>query len=280
MHLASGLAMQGFGLPRVYWNDDAGTSLTIDGRVITIAGLKDMVATEIAEAEEVFESLLCGVEESTLGLKYDHIIDSLANTSVSYSFLTDSLNPFVHMRHPLIKAFLTDPHLQGTFNAPSLEGSVRWKQAKCRSWLIKCKTLLEHLFVLIHLTYGQPARGEELAITKICNTPWRPRNLYAVNGRIVLIGGYHKSLSNTGQDKIIPRALPDAVGSLLLRYLALIRPVEQVWASKYFDANGAQLYSTHLFVAYGRRWDGADLSGILKRHTSERLKVPLGLSEW
>jgi len=78
---------------------------------------------------------------------------------------------------------------------------------------------LDYLLVACHILGGQPPRGSELLRLRITQTAESDRNLFLLNGQVVMVLRYHKGQPKSGMKKIIPRFLPAQVGKLVLCYL-------------------------------------------------------------
>ncbi|KAK9238672.1 hypothetical protein V1525DRAFT_400209 [Lipomyces kononenkoae] len=79
---------------------------------------------------------------------------------------------------------------------------LSWKQD-----ILKSSTkLLEGLFLLMHLTYGSPARMTEINTWKHVNSVNGPRNIYCHTRG--LLGLYNKTTSLTGMERVIVHLVP------------------------------------------------------------------------
>lgn len=102
---------------------------------------------------------------------------------------------------------------------------------KGEKWLSRAKELQKQLFVLIHVTYGQPTRAEELAQLRVDNSFWNQRNVFwsKAHRTIMLLSQYNKNRERSHHDHYVARFLPLDVSMMLSAYLSMIRPVE-MWA--------------------------------------------------
>ena len=78
----------------------------------------------------------------------------------------------------------------------------------------------------------------------------------------MILIGYNKTRSMNGRDKLIARFLPAEIGDLLVKYLALVRPMEAFIAEQ-IECDGFENYEKMLFTDYEHVWDGQRLSGNL-----------------
>lgn len=143
------------------------------------------------------------------------IRDNLANRRPGYSFILDPAN-----------------HLQSSFRALSrrafseigqlsLRGAGR---VRAQQYLRGQDRLVRHLFAIIHLTSGMPARAEELRMIRWANTPAALRNIFIYNGKIILVFSYNKAGTNHNNSFYIVRRPCPAVEKMLFLYLVHVRP--------------------------------------------------------
>jgi hypothetical protein len=84
-------------------------------------------------------------------------------------------------------------------------------------------TLLEKLFVLMHVTYGSPARMTEISTWLLSNSVHKLRSLYCHPRGLLFLGTYNKTTSMTGHERIIVHVVPREVDVLLIQYLVYIQ---------------------------------------------------------
>ena len=88
-------------------------------------------------------------------------------------------------------------------------GRVEWNKDGCKRWLKATRGFLEKMAVAIHITYGQPARAEELGTVMVKNQVNGMRGIYWSRGKAMIVIGYNKTRSGNGKDKLIARFLPN-----------------------------------------------------------------------
>lgn len=71
-----------------------------------------------------------------------------------------------------------------------------------QQFLYKCSKFMDKLAPLLHMVYGGPARRTELMLCKIANVTTGLRNVFYVNGRVVIITRYHKGENQVGYQKV------------------------------------------------------------------------------
>jgi len=149
----------------------------------------------------------------------------------------------------------------------------------CERSLKKARQFLELLCIIVHLSYGQPARGTELEIIRILNTPDGERGLYWIDALVMVLGIYSKTQKISGRNRLVPRFLPKAVGDLLIKYLAVVRPMEIRLAQK-VEGGKVEFLKEFLFANYQRGGSSDQISNPLKLETSRGMSVSLGLREY
>lgn len=77
----------------------------------------------------------------------------------------------------------------------------------------------EYFLLLSYFTRRQPSRGEEVAGLRLANGINRDRNVFIIDGKVVLVTQYHKSLAHFDSPKVISRFLPERVGQLMVMYM-------------------------------------------------------------
>jgi hypothetical protein len=83
--------------------------------------------------------------------------------------------------------------------------------------------------LLAHITGGQPSRREEITGLRLVNSINRDRNVFVIDGEVVLVTQYHKSLAHFDSPKVIPRFLLARVEQLMAMYMVYIRPLTDRW---------------------------------------------------
>nr|POE87058.1 atp-dependent dna helicase tlh1 [Quercus suber] len=108
--------------------------------------------------------------------------------------------------------------------------SVEWKTDAINRYLRAIKKFKERLIVLVHMSAGAPARSTELTSIQCENGKYArsQRGLFIDNGLVAFVTAYHKGFSASQSMKIIHRFVPREVGEVVVYYMWLIRPFEQI----------------------------------------------------
>jgi hypothetical protein len=102
-----------------------------------------------------------------------------------------------------------------------------WSMSKVREYAQLEERFKNLLLAAVHITAGQPARGEEITPIRFRNGFLQARNIYVVNGQVIFVTRYHKSQALFGKPKVIPRFLPWRVGQLMALYQVYVQPFKE-----------------------------------------------------
>jgi superfamily II DNA helicase RecQ len=153
-------------------------------------------------------------------------------------------------------------------------------EAAQRNWFSTVAAFMEALFCVVHISPGPVPRGTEAETLQFMNTAAAPRSLFAINGYIASALSYSKTQSITGSNKIIPRFFPFDVARILVIYLAIVRPLELLWANGVFGPASAKNYLCLVFVRAAEPMTSADFSNALQTFTKDELDFPMGLADY
>jgi len=280
MHLASGIAYNSPGLPQVEWLDEECDKASINGKAVTFEDIKGFVHERMNAAKKMLgRDILFGHEFKEFGYSCGKVVEVLRSPKVGYSFIDSLDNGFVKFKDKLMEILLKDRLVKSMFVKRTIGERIEWNKDGCKKWLKRTKAFLEIMSVLIHITYGQPARGEELSTTLIKNQILGLRSIYWSRERVMLAISYSKTRSTTGKEQPIARYLPEEVGDLLVKYLSLVRPMEafiaeQIGCEKYEN------YGKVLFTDHERAWSGKKLGDIFKNQMNAWGPTALGFQEY
>ena len=242
--------------------------------------IKKFVFDRLEAAKLILEQeVLFGHTFEELGYKCGNIKDVLRHPKIDYSFITSRENGFVKFQDRLLNVLLKDRLIRPFFVKRVRGGKIEWNKDGCKKWLKRTKAFLETLLPVIHIAYDQPARAEELATMLIKNRINAMRSVYFSRELVMLAGGYSKTRSTTGKDKLIARFLPEEVSDLLIKYLSLVRPMEAFIAEE-IDCEAFENYEKMLFTDEERAWDGERLSNIFLREMNAWGPASMGFREY
>ncbi|EEB05000.2 hypothetical protein SJAG_05105 [Schizosaccharomyces japonicus yFS275] len=226
----------------------------------------------------------------------DNLTDRLLSTAKGYSFLQ---NPScVQLRHTVFRTIVQSSSQRGWFllgNEDDIKGklleqkkqnipfdqavkSLPWDHNQLAKYCASCTQFTEYLMVLIHIGAGQPARGNEFAKWKFRNTAEDKRELFIHMGRLMFIKHYGKQRNMTNKEDFSPRFLPRQLSLLLLRYLVLIRPAEQLFCELlYNDDSKLEDLKTSVFLKNGSTLPINGVSEVVSKYFQEVLGLSMGL---
>ncbi|KAG9100476.1 hypothetical protein FRC06_004107 [Ceratobasidium sp. 370] len=196
-HVIQHFAKMTMGLLHVHWTNETGDRVQLDGHVVKLDDVHEMIAGHLKETKEFLDQkVLMGLtlDEIGYGIAPDTpIIDDLSHTSPGYSFLTDPRNPFHEMTTLLAKAFLQHPKVKGRFCSGLDEhGAPVWIRSRVADWLRDLEELTEKLSLLMFLLGGQPPRGTEFCTLKLHNPTTRLRGMFWLDGSLLYVIAYSK----------------------------------------------------------------------------------------
>jgi hypothetical protein len=201
------------------------------GHQINVREWKGTVHALLIDFETHFrEVLLRGIDLVDLGCDFSprmHFQDLHSNTQPGYSFLEDPNNPFPSLRHHFAKAVLETGFHRGIDG----DGSIIWDTLAVDEWLHEHGRATRQLGLLMHLLGGSPSRGSEFVLLLLLNTQFRVRNVYWIDGRLILILFYGKCTSGSGHDRIVVHSVPWCVTKWFLVLYGVIRPFAY-WVSR------------------------------------------------
>ncbi|KAF7771871.1 hypothetical protein Agabi119p4_6182 [Agaricus bisporus var. burnettii] len=204
------------------------------------------------------------------------IYDEPRECRANYSFVTESRNIWNH-RPSLLQHILETPHLFHQFAYTAPDGTIAWISTAVADYLRKVYDLQTKLICTIVTSYGEPARGTELASHLLSNVGGGSiRNFFVLFNIPVLRASFNKSSSNSGSDKVICRFPLPELRTQLLRFFVYIRPLYFEW-QRYLRPHMAFNASHYLFAGLHSPITSYDISSALANYTEEHLNVRLSL---
>jgi hypothetical protein len=270
----------------IVWSDDLKMVLWKEFSC-SMSNFRGFVKTMVGQAKSRLEKLfLLKPGESFSNIvpapRLFAIKDNPSESKAGWSFLLDQRNNHLFDGSTwLVDRILGNEELMVRFFQNSDEGT--WKPKAIDEYLSNLQSFLETLWVLVHVTSGQPARATELIQSRYCNTlQGEHRNVFVENGLVCFVSTYHKSYNMQGNVKLIHRFVPKEVSELIVLYLWLILPFRQFieiqrTKTTKVDSSHALIWkaSPTAAIRLRRKWDTARVSGILEQETTEKLKSRL-----
>ncbi|OAF98609.1 uncharacterized protein CC84DRAFT_1105865, partial [Paraphaeosphaeria sporulosa] len=100
----------------------------------------------------------------------------------------------------------------------------QWNIWQVKRYLRAVNHFLGKKLVAYHVFNGQPARGSELTAMRFRNGALQDRNQVVLDGVMMTVIRYYKSMSQWDSPKVIPRFLPARLGQITTIYLAYVQP--------------------------------------------------------
>ncbi|KAI9763226.1 MAG: hypothetical protein M1840_000844 [Geoglossum simile] len=154
---------------------------------------------------------------------------------------------------------------------------LKWNTVQRNRYLHNAIVFKELLFLLMHITGGQPACGPEIGSVKMRNTASTARNIFILDGIVLFTTEYDKKRDIRLTTRYIVRYLPDMVGQLLVVYQIYLLPFLDFVLNSIAEMTEANDY---LFGSSSTPWTGRKLTSILKRETALHFGVTMGVSKW
>lgn len=233
-------------LPNTIWSIDNKT-ITYNGTVVSLMQLRSFIQLQFISISKLLDEELFLLFKP-VSIDLDTIRDNFNLKSYGDSFLSASNNRLESYQSWLFKQVLNEEvinqNLPGSgFISNISNNRIVWNIQRVKRYENSIQKFLEHLFVLIHLTGGQPARGPEILRARWSNTS-EVRNFFLHEGLFFWATSYHKSQSqNHGGRYVIVlllfinykiisniyiswvcRFLPARVTKILFNFLVFIQP--------------------------------------------------------
>ncbi|CAG8640645.1 10683_t:CDS:2 [Acaulospora colombiana] len=181
------------------WEERA---VCISGRTVSLSVFSEMVQITLAKARQLFErDLLFGRHKEICQMENGYIkrdkviLDEPDKTGHGYTYFSAN-QCFLNCLDRLGSFIAHDSELMSFFTlGVTLDNQgVVWNLVRIRKWLQAHDAFVKLLAVLIYWASGQPCRLPELISLSVENLPERPRNLYAIQGHLMIVQTYRKAL--------------------------------------------------------------------------------------
>lgn len=277
---------------KVVWSTEhpEWTTLAIGSSLINLEDFADGLTELWHEASRILgRDILLGMQISEK--EWDNVFQSMKEnireTRVGHSLFHERSNPqLAQMQNYLIRHIchssdIYSQFFSGSEVADAIVNSPPWKEGRLQRWFEKVYSFVDCLIPLVHVLGGGPARAQEIASLAILNTETGMRNLYWMNGGVMLVTRYHKSQSVTGRGRPVARFLPKKVSDLVVKYIALVKPFESVVAGVLYGGRGAEeAHRTYLFAKRGKRMEGQGICSSFSLAMHKVVDFGLKLSDY
>ena len=232
------------------------------GKPINLERFGKMVQEVVAEAEDkLWRELMWTKRDDRFEISLESLVDDVTFTRRGISFVTHGDNGLADKRPWMLRQAFA--HAEGK----KLRREEAWAKPAVRRYLRQIDRFRELLLFCIHVCGGQPARGSEITTVRFRNGYMQDRNVFVIQGHMVIVTRYHKSQSQFDKPKVIPRFLPWKVGQLLAVYLAYVQPLQQYLAEKVLGRG----VSDYVWSSEFGPWGTDRLTKIIARETEKAL---------
>ena len=214
------------GQEHVIWSKD-GRRMYFDGYCLVLDEFKGFVLGTISKLKEVLMELLFEDLEYIQTVDLNGLNDNHRMQDFKYSYLSEEGNGLSDGGSKMLKRLERSVQLSEMISTEN--GRVEFKADGMRRYLSKVTRFLELLFLVVHITAGQPGRGTEITSVKYLNMIQMMRGIYVMDGQVMLVTEYYKSREMTDEPQVIARFLSYEVGVYLTVYLSMVLPFIQLF---------------------------------------------------
>lgn len=256
----------------IYWSKDK-TIFYLGGKPIFIRQFQQMAQDLVAEAEEkLWQELLWVARlEERFTTKLEGLIDDVTFTRRGMSFVHHRDNGLSDGLERMLSRALQCP--QGRKLRLGLH---QWHTKQVKRYVRQIDRFLELLLICVHMTSGQPGRGSEITTMRHRNGVLQDRNVFVMDGQVMTVVRYHKSLSQWDQPKVVPRFLPNRLSQVMVTYLAYVQPFREYLVVQVLGGS----FSDYVWGDDHGPWGTDRLTRVLKRESGKRLGLELGTLDY
>lgn len=260
----------------LYFNapDLSGQSAFIHGTKLELSAIKDLHLRSLDEITLEIDQLTFHLPQFRLS-QDETIHDEPRECKPNYSFISDQRNSWNH-RPSLLQHILQSEDLFQKYAYITPDKRVSWVPTLIAPVVEQIYVLQKKLLCLIILSYGEPARGTELASHLLANVPGGSiRNFFVLFNLPVLRGSFNKT-SHQGTDRAICRFPFPELGEQFVRFLVYVRPLFLEWQT-YLRPEMSHNARHYLFAGLHRPIKSHDISSAMADFTIKELNVRLTL---
>ncbi|KAJ3555709.1 hypothetical protein NP233_g12145 [Leucocoprinus birnbaumii] len=253
--------------------DLSGTGAIIGDKTLRLSQIGDLHCRAVEELKAEIDELTFHHPDFQLDPEIP-IHDEPRERTPGYSFLEDKRNPWIGKKS-LTQYILETPHLFSQFAYINSKGKVCWKPSFVDTWRNRIHRLWLKFLCLIILSYGEPARGTELASHLLANVGGGSiRNFFILFGLPILRASWNKTSGKSESDKPICRIPHLPIGMLFVRFLVFLRPLF-IQFQRYLRPSLSFNARHYLFPGLNHPLTSMDISNALLKYTETNLKIPL-----
>ncbi|KAK6522477.1 hypothetical protein TWF281_003038 [Arthrobotrys megalospora] len=253
---------------KLHWNKD-GTGIYYKGELFLIEGHRSYIKTIAPSLNAKLERQMFG---ENIRIKPMEISEDPSDSSRGYYCCRDPKNSEFFQPTFLLEKIESTPELLAKFfpspGVLSMSASDKYLEEDME---------IRKLFAIAALlTAGEPPRGTELSVVRKYNTGINSRNVYVIDGDVMLLYEYIKTQAQTGFSKPVARFFPGDIGELFLTYLMVVDPF-----CDYLRAKKSMKLTSYLFAGPdGIPWGTDVYSDYLMTHAQAVTGFPLKVSSY
>jgi hypothetical protein len=257
--------------------DLSGTSAIVNDQTLSLSDIKSTHNRAMDEIEKELDALTFHSSHFTLPADL-FIHDSPRERAPGYSFLKHPKNPWNH-RPTLVQHIIESNTLFSQFAYINLSGTISWNPTAVSDYMKSIYDLQTKILCNIILSYGEPARGTELASHLLANVGGGSIRNFFILFNIPLLRASFSKTTHTSGDRVIYRVPLPRLGRQFVRFLAYLRPLFTEWQEYInpFMSSNAQLY---LFPGLYRPLTSYDISKALARYTLQEVGLSMKLRRY
>jgi hypothetical protein len=259
---------------------------SLDGQRVVYRGLElemshvpQLMISEFQQAYDLlYNELLFQAQDLTLMQSWK-LKDDLDRQGYWESWLSDPNNTDLTKGAALalFRRIQGDTDLRAMFLKEGPDRSITLDQKAIDIYEAHAQEFLKRLLVLTHISAGQALRESELLSVTWCDTA-RQRHIFLWEKLVMFYTKYHKGQQQSGVYKDNVRFLPQAVGDLLLDYLAYVLPLRQMFLR---HRTPGALISPYLWSkSNGSVFPDGTLSSCLGKACARAMVPRLNVSIW
>jgi hypothetical protein len=256
--------------------DLSGTSAIFDNHTLSLSAIKETHMRAMDEIEQELNALTFNSSHFTLS-DDTFIHDSPRERAPGYSFLKHPKNPWNQLStRTLVQHIIQTDSLFTKYAYINAAGVITWIPSVIAEHMRRIFDLQTKFLCNIILSYGEPARGSELASHLLANISGGSiRNFFVLFNIPLLRASFSKTTSMSG-DKVIYRVPLPRLGRQFVRFLVYLRPLFIEWQRVLnpFMLSNAEHY---LFPGLHRPLTSLDISKGFGKYTSKELDIYMRL---
>ncbi|KAK3076073.1 hypothetical protein LTR53_000013 [Teratosphaeriaceae sp. CCFEE 6253] len=213
---------------------------------ISLARIKTMIGDVITEAaDKLWTKLMWRKRDYRFEVPLEQFEDGVTFMKRAVSFLTNRARRLADNRGWMPKRAFTKAHTPMVRSYIRVVGGRRWP---CKGISVR-STASASCFCSAFTSRGiKTARGSEITTIRFWEVFLHDRNVFVIQGQMVVVTRYHKSQSQFYKPKVILRFLLWKVGQLLAMYLAYVQPLQ--WYLSEEAGNGGTVWDAVATLDY------------------------------